>query len=388
MDFSKLSLGLVGVACAMALEVPVLQGGTAPSGPVAIGPGAFSGNETVIDFESIAQNEQITTQFAALGVTFSGDLFGDTFTADLFENTDPGLVVACNFIDNSCGPPVGCSGSWTVDFSSPVTRLGFDTITNSTDNTTLTIFRSNVQIGSITFDTMVPDSFVGVEDIDGIDRVIVDAVGNGNGAICVNNFRFEGGGSSLDIKPGSCPNSFNRNSHGVLPTALVGTETFDVTQVDLGSVLLSRADGVGGAVAPNEGPPGPHSTFEDVATPFDDELCDCHEQDGDGITDLAMKFKSQDVVSELQLDGLPPGDLVELCVSGLTLDGSEFEACDCVRLVPPGDMDGDGAVGAADFLFLLAAWGPCTPAQECLADLDDNSNVGLSDLLMLLANWG
>ncbi len=161
----------------------------------------------------------------------------------------------------------------------------------------------------------------------------------------------------------------------------------DVTQVDISSILLFRADGVGSAVAPNEGPPGPHSTFEDVATPFGGELCDCHEEDGDGITDLAMKFKSQDVVSELQLNGLPPGDLVELCLSGMTLDESEFEVCDCVRLVPTGDMDGDGAVGAADFLFLLAAWGPCTPAQECLADLDDNSNVGLSDLLMLLANW-
>ncbi len=210
MDFSKLSLGLVGVACAMALEVPVLQGGTAPSGPVAIGPGAFSGNETVIDFESIAQNEQITTQFAALGVTFSGDLFGDTFNTELFENTDAGVVIACNFIDNTCNTPVGCSGSWTVDFSSPVTRLGFDTITNNTDDTTLTIFRSNVQIGSITFDTSVPDSFVGIEDSDGIDRVIVDAANNFNGAICINNFRFEGPAGPEDCSGFPCGNNDNK----------------------------------------------------------------------------------------------------------------------------------------------------------------------------------
>ncbi|MCH8993296.1 MAG: hypothetical protein IIA44_16280, partial [Acidobacteria bacterium] len=73
----------------------------------------------------------------------------------------------------------------------------------------------------------------------------------------------------LDIKPGSCPNSFNRGSNGVLPVALVGTPDFDVTEVDISSLLLVRTDGVGGSIAPHEGPPGPHSVFEDVATPFD-----------------------------------------------------------------------------------------------------------------------
>ncbi len=172
--------------------VPVLLFLASPiasaSGPVVIGPGAFSGNETVIDFESLAEAEQITTQFSALGVTFSGDLFGDTFNPLVFENTDPGNVIACNFIDSTCGPPVGCSGSWTVDFSPPVTRVGFDVITNGPDDTTLTIFRSNVQTGSITFDTSLPDSFVGIEDSDGIDRVIVDAANIVNGAMSINNF--------------------------------------------------------------------------------------------------------------------------------------------------------------------------------------------------------
>jgi hypothetical protein len=78
--------------------------------------------------------------------------------------------------------------------------------------------------------------------------------------------------ADLDIKPGSCPNSFNRKTHGVLPVALVGTEDFDVSTVDLATVRLSRADGVGGSVAPHEGPRGPHSVFEDVATPFDGGL--------------------------------------------------------------------------------------------------------------------
>jgi hypothetical protein len=72
----------------------------------------------------------------------------------------------------------------------------------------------------------------------------------------------------IDIKPGSCPNSWNRESNGVLPVAILGTEDFDVTDIDVASLTIHRADGTGGSVGPNEGPPGPHSEFEDVGTPF------------------------------------------------------------------------------------------------------------------------
>lgn len=154
----------------------------------------------------------------------------------------------------------------------------------------------------------------------------------------------------LDIKPGSCPNAFNRGSHGVLPVALVGTESFDVTQVDISSILLSRADGVGGSVAPNEGPPGPHSVFEDVATPFDGELCDCHELQGDGILDLSMKFRTDDVVAALELDDFRRGDLVELVVTGILLDGTEFEAGDCILIVGGNWQSSDGARDGASEL--------------------------------------
>ncbi|HEU5323144.1 MAG TPA: VCBS repeat-containing protein, partial [Methylomirabilota bacterium] len=51
----------------------------------------------------------------------------------------------------------------------------------------------------------------------------------------------------------------------------------------------------------------------------------------------------------------------------------------------PGDVDGDGLVGIADLLALLAAWGPCTGA--CPADFDGDGAVGITDLLIVLANW-
>jgi 3-phytase len=53
-----------------------------------------------------------------------------------------------------------------------------------------------------------------------------------------------------------------------------------------------------------------------------------------------------------------------------------------------GDLDGDGSVGIADFLLMLAAWGPCPdPPEPCPADLDRNGIVGVTDFLILLGHW-
>jgi hypothetical protein len=142
--------------------------------------------------------------------------------------------------------------------------------------------------------------------------------------------------ASLDIKPGECPNPFNRKSRGVLPVALVGSDELDVTRVDVTTLRLARGDGAGGSVAPNEGPRGPHTVVGDVATPFAGESCGCHALAGDGTLDLESKFESEEVVAELELDALAPGALVELVLTGELLDGTAFSARDCVRLVPPG----------------------------------------------------
>ena len=138
----------------------------------------------------------------------------------------------------------------------------------------------------------------------------------------------------LDIRPGACPNSLNRKSCGKLPIALLGTDMFDVSDVDLTTIQLARADGVGVSVAPLEGPPGPHSVIEDVGTPFDGQVCECHDLGSDDIDDLLMRFDTQDLVQELLLDELSGGDEVDLALTGSLLDGTPFEASDCVTLIP------------------------------------------------------
>ncbi len=51
----------------------------------------------------------------------------------------------------------------------------------------------------------------------------------------------------------------------------------------------------------------------------------------------------------------------------------------------PADLDGSGAIGAADLAILLGSWGLC---GGCGADLDGSGNVGAEDLAVLLGSWG
>ncbi|MCH8851251.1 MAG: hypothetical protein IID41_01205 [Planctomycetes bacterium] len=75
--------------------------------------------------------------------------------------------------------------------------------------------------------------------------------------------------------------------------------------------------------------------------------------------------------------GIP--NIIEAGVDGVQLTGfSCSEGC-------PGDLSGDGSVGAADLAMLLGAWGS-NPGHP--ADFDEDGVVGASDLAFLLGNWG
>ncbi len=121
----------------------------------------------------------------------------------------------------------------------------------------------------------------------------------------------------LDVKPQSCPNPINTKSQGVLPVAILGTASFDVTQIDVSSITL-------------EGVSPLRDAIEDVATPLQvptvPEPDSCTDEGPDGFDDLTLKFDTQEVLEAL---GFPSkGDVISVELEGTLLDGTLFEGYD------------------------------------------------------------
>ena len=104
---------------------------------------------------------------------------------------------------------------------------------------------------------------------------------------------------SIDIKPGSDPNSINLKSKGVVPVAVLFPEDFKASTVDPGTVKFADASPV-------------RWTMKDV--------------DGDGGTDMVFHFETQ----ELNLDEKS----TEATLIGLTYGGMPFHGTDTVKIVP------------------------------------------------------
>jgi len=107
---------------------------------------------------------------------------------------------------------------------------------------------------------------------------------------------------TIDIKPGSDPNSINTRNNSVIPVAILSTATFDATTVDPLSVTFGP-----GAATEVHG----RGHIEDV--------------NGDTVPDLVLHFSTQQ-------SGLAVGD-TEACVDGITFGGTPIHGCDAVRIV-------------------------------------------------------
>ncbi len=120
---------------------------------------------------------------------------------------------------------------------------------------------------------------------------------------------------SVDVKPMSWPNPLNVNKKGVLPVAILGTEDFDVTQIDPATILLE-------GVAPLRW------ALEDVGTPGDPLAA------GDGIMDLSLKFVAQEIVAAL--GDVTDGQVLVLHLTGNLKEefsGTPIQGEDVVRII-------------------------------------------------------
>ena len=107
---------------------------------------------------------------------------------------------------------------------------------------------------------------------------------------------------TIDIKPGSFPNSINPLSNGVVPVAIISTPTFDATTVVPATVRFGPN---GTEAAPQQ------SALEDV--------------DGDGDTDMILHFATRST-------GIPCG-ATSAVLTGQTSGNELVEGVDSVRTV-------------------------------------------------------
>ena len=97
-------------------------------------------------------------------------------------------------------------------------------------------------------------------------------------------------------------------------------EDFDVSDIDPATLLLE-------GVAPLRG------YIDDVSGPVDPgaDVSECNEDTTDGYMDLALKFKSQEIVAAL--GPVSDGDVIVLTITGTTYAGEVIEGQDCVAII-------------------------------------------------------
>ncbi len=127
---------------------------------------------------------------------------------------------------------------------------------------------------------------------------------------------------SLDIIPQACPNKVNVKSKGKLSVAIPGTEALDVGNIDIASLELLGLNPI-------------KSSYEDATTPaVGTEDCDCTTAGPDGFMDLMLKFDRATIINAL--GPVNDEDIFMLTLTGLLIDGTAFEATDCILIMKKG----------------------------------------------------
>jgi hypothetical protein len=123
----------------------------------------------------------------------------------------------------------------------------------------------------------------------------------------------------FDIKPQTCPNSFSTKAKGRLPVAILGTDQFDVSDIDPSTVML-------------EGVSPLRWDWQDVSRPVDPryDVCDCTPDTGDGFMDLTLKFNRRETLAALE--PVFDEEIRVLTLTGMTYAGTPIQGQDCLTI--------------------------------------------------------
>ena len=119
----------------------------------------------------------------------------------------------------------------------------------------------------------------------------------------------------IDIKPGSDPNCFNVNGHGVIPVAILGSAVFEVTNIDTSTLKLAGLD------VRIKGNSNPQCSVEDVSGDFTNPA-----GAPDGYDDLVCHFVDDPSAWET--------DNGTATLTGELHDGTGIEGTDSICIVP------------------------------------------------------
>lgn len=160
----------------------------ATAAPVAVGSSAFT-SSTLINFNAVANEGAVGSQYAADGVTFSGALVGMTNPGDNDMFPSSGGVIASNW-SYAHGHSLG--QTFTVTFSSLVSQVGFNIEDWSTQVTSVALFNGSTSLGSLILANTndFNAAFRGVGDSAGFDRMVFTEGTEVNGFFAIDDLRF------------------------------------------------------------------------------------------------------------------------------------------------------------------------------------------------------
>jgi hypothetical protein len=294
-------ISIISVFCSMFINLLVWNPASAST---LLGSGViFAGGETVpptgpfavaITFRTIDPNTGDSSEFYLFnGLVLDDSDVGETFYVD--QTNDPVFLDAVGVLTNGRIDDVGACTADPANLPFPAPSRCSAGPENgvlclNTDFVGSTIDRIGLRIEDFNVPGFNGRTF----------RATLLIEGNGNPVPCALNV-------SIDIKPGSDPNSVNINDHGVIPVAILGGSDLNVSDIDPASVKLA-----GMAVK--------------AVGKSNKLLAHIENANGDAFDDLVVQIQDS--------DGIFESGCTTATLTGSLFSGRSIEGADSICIVP------------------------------------------------------